>query len=527
MNVRTVFFRMLFVSLAAGATVAGCSSAGGMRSSLPQSVARVGASPATASDGEVALDQAVLRAHRNVVGTTEYGVIDGKWVAQQPAPGRPGYYIVDGEVVPGPPDDSPPVSETQPQAAAAASPKATPTPNCSTFEGNVPPPCTATGPFRRVYSPPNYSYALANVTFPAPILTMPLNPPYHGDTGFIYMEGWLSTATDAGNSEFGFQYSADNFWYSLYARTNNPKEYYIYELDGKPVHYLSSQTVTFAMAGYVVGTQDELHMAALGTADILCQLPGSTKMTHTCLSHDHVPDNGWAPSRCCIMARMTSIGQTNPKDMNWFYDGVKFGPIAWSGAELAATAPTPMPSSTILPFEKEPAWTAAGVQNWPPLQNKIAVSYTSAAAETDTINLNALPDEQVSLSPSGCQYYKNQTSATVNYTAKASNTTAVPTYYAWGPGDSLMTVPGATLNPVYGLWVGKGNTATWKGGIGGGVNSRVYTAWVDMLFTDATGELTSQWYSPGDDSGHIVTDDDEIALGSSNLCPSPSPSPKA
>jgi len=520
---------MLFVSVAMGATVAGCSGAGGARSSLPQSVARVAASLTSAPDNEAALDQAVLRSHRNLVGTADYGVIDGQFVAPPPAPGPPGYYIVDGEVVSGPPDDSPPVSETQPPTAGAVSPQATPsatpTPNCNTFNGTVPPPCTSTGPFRRVYSAPNYSYALANVTFPKAILTMPTYPPYHGDTAYAYMEGWLSTTPNAGNSEFGFQYSANYHCYYLYARTSNPSGYYIYVLNNKPVRYSSSQTVTFAMAGYVVANQDDLHMSAIGTANVSCGVPGSTKTTHTCLSHGHIPDVGWTASDCCIMARMTSIGQKNPENYNWFYDGVKFGPIAWSGAELAETAPTPLPSSTTLPFATEPPWTAAGVQNWPPLQNKIAVTYTSGAAETDSINLAPLPAEQVSLSPSGCQYYQNQTTATVNYTANASNTKAVPTYYGWGPGNVLMTVPGANLNPYFGLWIGTGNTATWKGGIGGGHSAELFTAWVEMLYTDATGALSSYWYNPGDAYGGIVTAQDQIALGSQNLCPTPTPTP--
>jgi hypothetical protein len=529
MNVRTAFFRSLFLSVVIGATVAGCSRIGGMRSSLPQGVARVAVTPASAPEDQAALDQAVLRSHRNAVGSADYGVLEGEFVEPPPAPGQPGYYIIDGEVVSGPPDDSPPVSETAPPAAGAASPQATatatPTPNCNTFNGTVPPPCTSTGPFRRVYSAPNYSYALANVTFPKPILTMPTYPPYHGDTAFAYMEGWLSTAPNAGNSEFGFQYSANYHCYYLYARTSNPSGYYIYVLNDKPVRYLSSQTVTFAMAGYLAQNQDELHMSAIGTANVSCGVPGSKKTTNTCLSHGHVPDKGWVESDCCIMARMTSIGQKNLQGYNWFYDGVTFGPIAWSGAELAETAPTPLPSSTTLPFATEPPWTAAGVQNWPPLQNKIVVNYTSGAAETDTINLAALPAEQVSLSPSGCQYYQNMTTATVNYTATASKTKGVPTYYGWGPGDVRMTVPGATLNPVFGLWIGQSNTATWKGGIGGGTSSALFTAFLDILFTDATGELTSQWYYPGDDSGHVVTAEDQISLGSQNLCPSPSPSP--
>jgi hypothetical protein len=60
------------------------------------------------------------------------------------------------------------------------------------------------------------------------------------------------------------------------------------------------------------------------------------------------------------MARMTTIGQSSTAVRKWFLDGIKFGPIVWSGAKLAQTAPTPAPGSTILPLTgNEPGWTTA------------------------------------------------------------------------------------------------------------------------------------------------------------------------
>jgi hypothetical protein len=69
--------------------------------------------------------------------------------------------------------------------------------------------------------------------------------PVDGDTGYVYFDGWPSPT--AGNPEFGFQYSATNKWYSLYARTSNPVGYFIFVFNGVPVHYLPTNTVTFAL----------------------------------------------------------------------------------------------------------------------------------------------------------------------------------------------------------------------------------------------------------------------------------------
>jgi hypothetical protein len=297
---RIAFFRLLLLAVVTAATVTGCGGSSQLRSSLPPTTAST-AVPARAVDEDSAIEHAVTQSHGEMSGSAEYGVLEGGFVPAQPAPGRLGYFLVDGEVVPEPPAE-PPGAENQAQSLV---PVATATPNCKGFNGDVPPPCTVTGPFRRVYSGPGNSFALAHVTLPE-VTTMPTGKsPVDGDTGYVYFEGWPNPT--AGNSEFGFQYSATNKWYSLYARTSNPVGYFIFVFNGVPVHYLPTNTVTFALAGYTIANKSYLHLAAIGRSDVSCG-SASGSIVHTCLAHDHLLDAGWTPSNCCIMARMTTIG---------------------------------------------------------------------------------------------------------------------------------------------------------------------------------------------------------------------------
>jgi hypothetical protein len=489
--------RMLFWVTAAATILAACGT-GGSRSPLTPNVS--GAAPAGTSDPDVAIEQAVARAFRRAGGSANYGTIDDGWYAPSPVPGKPGYYVIDGEIQKGPPDDGPP----------APAPLATR--NCVTFDGPVPPPCTNTGPFRRVYSDPGYSFALASIELPARIATMPTaapgqKAPIDGDTGYVYFEGWVTSNPNGGNSEFGFQYSAKNNWYSVYYKTYSPKFQVIFQ----KFHWVPSTVVTFALAGYNVDNQNDLHVALIGTTKEKCvSTMGTTPTKNLCLAHGHSADTGWSPAACCIMARMTTIGQTAA---NKFYDGVKFGPIAWSGAELAKKPPAPAPGSTTLPLTgAEPPWAGGGAQSWPPQLNKIVVASQSAAAETDTIDLAPLPALTVALLPSTCQYFKS--SGTVDYTAKLSgNASGFPLQYGWPPAGTKMTVPGSTLNSTLGVYLGKSATAaTIHFAIAGGAGGELTGAQVNLYYTDATGALTDLW------NGHTISARSKVALGG-DKCP--------
>jgi hypothetical protein len=519
MNVRSAFLRLVFFAAATTVTVIGCGAPGSMRSELPPSASGV-APPGAAADQEAQLEQTVAQSHLTGGGKADYGVIDGGWYAPDPAPGQPGYYIIDGEVVPGPPDDSPPAGELAPQSATASGPVPAATPNCTTFVGTVPPPCTATGPFRRVFSAPGNSFALAHLTLPAKITTMPPGKtPLNGDTGFVYFEGWTDANPNAGNSEFGFQYSATNNWYTPYFRTNNPVAYEVLGSAPKvPIHYLPSTQLTFALAGYTIGGQSYLHIAVIGTTVGTCVAAGSKTPTHLCLGHLHTPDAGWTPSACCILARMTTIGQ---KAANKFYDGVSFGPITWSGVELAPTAPAPAPGSTTLPLTgKEPPWTSAGSQNWPPELNKVVVAGVTSTGETDTIDLQKLPPLSLALNPATCQTVTN--AGSVSYTAKLSGnpgsltlkygfilfntdsrfiqeTLSVPGGVPY-PADPFELVSSGTAAKVVIKGPGPNKPGNWATGLA-----------AYLLFRDATGTLTDE-----PDVGSVQAD---IMFGSAPRCP--------
>jgi predicted small lipoprotein YifL len=518
------------------AAIAGCGSQGPIRSVLPESKAVRSSAPAStatsspttvSADPDAAIEDAVIRAHGAVDDMSKgYTIADDGWYAPSPVPGKPGYYYIDGDVVKGPPDDTGPTqpgdtlqTDTSQTVLApestlttnAAAPAPTPTLNCKTFEGDVPPPCTDTGPFRRVFSGPGYSYALANITLPAsnPMPTAepssstdPDPKPLDGDTGYVYFEGWSDSTPDAGNSEFGLQYSAKNKNYSVYMKTYSPALTFIVST----VRFAWDTPVTLAIAGYVIGNNDYLHVAALGTPDGACPTADyTTPQGKLCLVHAHAQDAKWSPNGCCIMARMTTIGQTTT---HGFYDGAGFGPIKWSGVELAKVAPTPKPTSTVVPFATESPWVTAGTQNWPPLQDKVVASGVKPNGETDTIRLTKLPDLEVLLSPMGCQHYKSST--TVDFSAGiAGNPGNLPVLYGWPPAGSKMTVPNSTLNNEWGLYIGdKATNATVTFGVGGGVSGRGFPVYVDLLYIDATGELSNRWDHAG------VVDDDEVTIGS-------------
>jgi hypothetical protein len=226
---------------------------------------------------------------------------------------------------------------------------------------------------------------------------------------------------------------------------------------------------------------------------------GSTggSIVHTCLAHDHLLDAGWTPSNCCIMARMTTIGQTDPTYE--FYEGAKFGPVTWSGVELAAAAPTPAPGSTTLPLTgKEPAWSGGGTQNWPPANkkwpanlNRVVATGVSPTGETDTIDLTA-PALHLSITPSSCKYLAK--SGTLAYAvATAGSPEGITLDYGWFVrGQSVLPlelkVPNA-ISMIGDFAVGPSTTAKVQV-IGpsseGGYSTTISAA---LYFVDALGNV--------------------------------------
>jgi hypothetical protein len=497
--------RVAVIAIGVAATMIGCNGPTGSSRALPFEGTRAAATAAP-SNGEAVLDRAVVESQQRVAASATYGVIDGIW--QAPPTTTPGVYLIDGDEVTGPPEDT--ESNSNAIVPQSVEPQAQATPNCSTFVGSIPPPCTNTGEFRRVFSAPGYSYALAHVTLPAAIPGMPGGKyPVDGDIGYVYMEGWLQSAPNAGNSEFGFQYSATNKWYAPYFRTNSPHAFGLaaYSTDNY-VRYTAGQTVTLALAGYKIGTASYLHVSVLGKTVGSCPVVGGTASltTNNCLAHGHFLDNGWSESNCCIFARMTTIAQTRADDP--FYDGATFGPITWSNAELARTVPAPAPGSTLLPITgNQAAWTSAGNQSYPSGQSKVVVQNASATGETDTINLTKLPPLTVTMNPSTARFVHPP--ASVKYTVSLSGATGdqVKEYsitYLWGLYFPIGKDSGASLSVA----ASKASATLSVPNTGAG-----FEVWADLLFTDAAGKQVHLYEEGLDQNGGHPRGTD-IILGS-------------
>jgi hypothetical protein len=335
----------------------------------------------------------------------------------------------------------------------------------------------------------------------------------NGDAGFIYFEGW-PLANKSAPSEVGFQYSAVNDWYTPYYRTSSPKAYgyATYTLDNY-VHYKAGQTVTFALGAYTISGKPYLHVAILGTVagKGTCTVAGGTTQTSLCLAHGHFPDQNWTDSGCCIMGRMTTIAQTPAA---FFYDGAKFGPITWSGAELAKTAPTPAPGSTILPITgNQPAWAGGGSQNWPPLENKIIVTNESITGESDTLDMYPLPDLSLSLKPATCQHFSSNSGTVASTLTLNGDPGSLPIEYGWqypllgnpAKGESVvLTVPGSSVlknntPPGYedetSWYVGKKSTSGTLAVTIAPINGyqAAFPITAALYFIDPTGRLTGSW----------------------------------
>lgn len=284
----------------------------------------------------------------------------GRWYRPKPIPGMPGYYeLMDGSIS-HPPDDS--ISRSK-EPAEPGPDGSTPDPTCSPTSWNpatgTPPPCTNTGLFRRVYSVAGYNGGIAYVTLPVVATPMPTNPPPDGSTGYTYFEGWPVAGGDV--LEGGYQYSADHNWYTLYLRTTTPVSYWI-----STNHFEPNQTLRLSLWGY---SQSNCQSCITVIGRGLIYGCGQ------CVDEEpqfQQANGNWGSGTCCVMARMTTIGQ----DSNNFHQGYEYGPIGWASADLCQ----PTQGTEYCTF----GWTG-GAQSWPPDSHIINVNYVDLQDETDTI----------------------------------------------------------------------------------------------------------------------------------------------
>lgn len=275
----------------------------------------------------------------------------GNWIFLLPIPDDPDDVMFpDGEIISLPPPDDEIV---------------TPDLSCK-FNGNVPPPCTNTGPFHRLYSSPTVSYIEAQFTSPAQQSQWPSGP-YGYSTGYAYIEGW-PLPVPSNNTEAGFLRSALNNWYTAYMSIPGQSGGW-YE---QSVYFQAGSILSVTLQGRDAATCPNTSKPCVtgnfgGTCDT--RSPQCHGLVNT------APDNGWGTTSCCVMASMISIAQKHGQDLA---NQDVFGPIF----QEVATSKT---ASTCCG-----GWGSgiAGTQIHPNNATKVIVSKTSLGVEHVTINLH-------------------------------------------------------------------------------------------------------------------------------------------
>ncbi len=169
-----------------------------------------------------------------------------------------------------------------------------------------------TGPYRRVFSNPGYSYYEGRVYLPAAAEVNDQSQPGGNSTSYIYTGGRNGTEVDA-----GFQYGKTNQDWAFF---NSPAG------QGRTSgsRYKSGQTVTLKF--YV--TQD--NQVAVSTTGI--KMNSTTVTTETLVAN--AP--GWKLNGTGnILKRITSIGQIGGNNFN---SGAYLRNVQWSSSKIGTTA---------------------------------------------------------------------------------------------------------------------------------------------------------------------------------------------
>jgi len=219
------------------------------------------------------------------------------------------------------------------------------------WSGNNPPPCSDnTGAFRRVYSGPGLSGADATIV--GGTIENPNGAP---DQGYIYIEGWTSPNTT--DSEAGIFLNQAGYYF-----------YYSTPQTGMKVvsspHFPVGDTMQL-----FVSSGSKCCFIAVTLWDSTCGKLGDPN----CTIEVDPNANGWV-GNCCIMARMSTIGQRDGDD---FTDGTEFGPSVWSGVQQSTGTTGPV------------KFVPAGYQRYPKDTSKVIVQFQDADDETDTIDLHS------------------------------------------------------------------------------------------------------------------------------------------
>lgn len=225
------------------------------------------------------------------------------------------------------------------------------------FTAPYPPLDGKTGPYRRVFSKPNYAWSSAYVYLPGGSNIKDSNGPNTiGDAGFVYLGGWGNTgsAVDAG---------------FIHGSTNSDWAPMI-QINGTP--YGQSERLSEAQNAYLKFLVNANNKIAMAYSAI-------KKSTGTQISQTFVMDApGFSLSGGNIMKRMTTIGQ---KTQN-MYSGSYIKNVHWYNTLIG------------LSDSSYHAWSSSdqatddysGYHTYPD-STKVTVNFVNAGEETDTIIL--------------------------------------------------------------------------------------------------------------------------------------------
>lgn len=219
-----------------------------------------------------------------------------------------------------------------------------------------------TGPYRRVWSTPGFSWMSATVYLPSKATVPPevgIGAAQVGDTCFVYAGGWGSAgqAVDA-----GFQYSNTYDNWALFLKYQGLPE----KVLSPDIRFLGGSSVQLT---FEIPNDDELLLTATGQRNDGQSGPLSLHLS----AADGV--GGWsAAGGAQILKRMTSIGQ----NVQSFSTGSFLTNVEWSTVQIGTSAANAIP------------WLSAqtgGQCMYPNDGTTVTVNFVTEAQETDNIRL--------------------------------------------------------------------------------------------------------------------------------------------
>jgi hypothetical protein len=173
-----------------------------------------------------------------------------------------------------------------------------------------PPATTSTGPYRRIYSDPGYTYEFAQVSLPCNATSVDGSVVNYqgpaGDTGNIYAGGWSNSGNDTADA--GFQYSASRNAYDVYMVLSSTGQGQIFN------HNLSPQCGQTAFLSFYVTS---------GSVNTNVSLNGQNYYPLTLAEQASNQSDWYGPGD--VLKYMVSIAQLSGPVGGVAHDGYEFG----------------------------------------------------------------------------------------------------------------------------------------------------------------------------------------------------------